>query len=260
MEPLIPHVETIEEIFKGRPSAARRAKPAIDDEARPVSPVAEVIPSTPSLDLPFSPLWSSHKICKACGENKPLTNEHWYRQKVWRNVSHDDGVDTWVQREKVWAPSTYCRSCTNQKQKGLQKLRRQLAKLPPEEAAAVRLQTQRGPCGVCGKKANERRLTLDSDPVGACPICHQLLNECEYSRRQARSTWWSLKTHVLDEERIRSEVAERTDRHRIPYHVFNPNWPKGLAYPHGSCMVMEKAWRAVVKYLDATQPPDLSEG
>jgi len=220
--------------------------------------------ATPPDEMPFTPRYGLTRICPDCKRNLPLNSLNWYHQKRTRNVSKsDESGDTWIVREKVDVPSTYCKPCTSKRNSAGAKARRALLKLPPEQRLKARIETMQGPCSVCGKTANVLRLV--STHEGACLNCHSLLRVCDFDVEVARQHWLSLFKHLGDEERVQRQVAARTNRIHIAYHQFNPDWPEDQQHlSHVVCIAQEHGWRCVYRWLknrqDATHPPPEDEG
>jgi hypothetical protein len=201
---------------------------------------------------PFTPTLGPTKVCPRCKERKPTDLEHWYFERVWRNVPHGDGTDTWTTREKIPLPTTYCRVCTNRMKAAQARTRRFLATLPPDEAARIRAETMQGPCGVCGRTVNHR-VILDpvrsgGNLVPGCEACHRFLNQCDYDLDVARGFWKALMGHLADEKRIEAEVLARTDRLSVRPHRFNPD-AQDIYFSHAICIDSERRWRQVVGWL-----------
>ena len=241
----MPNIPDIEDIFG--PPAAHLTPPTHDRVVAGSAPGSAPAPVAAAV-APFTPEFYETRVCPHCRERKAISKENWYRQSRWRNIPHEDeDGSTYTVREKVWTPSTYCRSCTNKMKAGQAKTRRWLSKQDAELQDKIRA-GMRGECGVCRRQASHRLLTKAPIIVPCCVACHKVLEQSDYQLIRVRAGWFALYRHIADEERIRREVMERTDRASVPAHRFNPD-AKDVYFSHSVCVSMEENWRGAMRWL-----------
>jgi hypothetical protein len=231
---------------------------------RPVSVFSCTIFAMPSPrnHEPFHELflvkYATGKRCKGCDRTLPLTLSNWYGRNLAQMVpvwgdSEIGHREIGEERQIVRAPSSRCRSCTNEAKGNRRLLEKVLADFTPEQLLKERAQ-QSGVCETCRRRAKQRStFAFEGGLMIVCSQCRKSLAESyreapDSPTRYARDQWKIMFDHCADEVRIEREVLARTNLDRVPPHRYNKS-AANIRFNHSICKWLEISWRGVYRWL-----------
>jgi hypothetical protein len=218
-------------------------------------------------------LFGSTRQCPSCGNIYPTTVEegplYWGLMKTIRSVDtgelDEDGDPVHEQRE-IGVPGTFCKKCESKRVADGRRLRREIAKLPPDERIVAEIVQLGGYCDCCHERKRRGQRTcvqLGDSTYGLCEICRSNCGEADGDYRAAGHKWLVFARHCQREEWLNAMWLTVHDRRRTYHSVVlvdadgsEPRWRRatpddyaGLPLVHFTCKWTMRAWKNTYHFL-----------